>query len=397
MVSQFEYTDGSVIAAVAILETPTPMEDENPQEVAFSEVGKIEDPPKGQTGRTTRDESEGVRQFLWSLRQNFVRELIPTLCGGFLGLVGLYLLSLAGFLDNGLNHIVTGVLLCGTIITLSKIFAIPTSSNAVTNQRSLARRYLHNQKGVSPMFTGLDVFMVYMFLTVFITVLAKSNSAEGAIFPVFVISRLFLGLTLTNLHTAWVHAVISMPTKKSIWQRIPGWREWLEILPVASLDIVLPNCINYLARVLLVSFRGMFFAALSNQARDKIPSTLATLGNIAFLTIPIVSQYLASIFTGALYVRAAASILPDNDQSVVPFDRSFGVRAKNETHCLSILDAFSTIKVQNWYRYLKIGWEVFIYEIVWAGFFILLIALELYYWAPCTAVDLLVLLVPREF
>lgn len=99
----------------------------------------------------------------------------------------------------------------------------------------------------------------------------------------------------------------------------------------------------------------MSFAALSNQARERIPSTLATSGNIAFLTIPIVSEYLASIFTGALYVRVAASMLPDNDQSVVLFDRSFGVQAKNETHCLSIPDAFGTMKVQNWYRFLKIG------------------------------------------
>ena len=90
-----------------------------------------------------------------------------------------------------------------------------------------------------------------------------------------------------------------------------------------------------------------------------------------------------------MYVRVAASMLPENEQTVVPFDRSFGGRAKNGTRCLSILDAFRTMKVQNWYRYLKNGWEVLIREYVWVCFSIIVIAMELYLWAPCTAVDLL--------
>jgi hypothetical protein len=40
-------------------------------------------PSTGRSGRTTRDESENAREFLWSLRHNSIRELFPTLCGGF--------------------------------------------------------------------------------------------------------------------------------------------------------------------------------------------------------------------------------------------------------------------------------------------------------------------------
>jgi hypothetical protein len=292
---------------------------------------------------------------------------------------------------------IPGLVFWFAIGIIGKMFAIPTSFNAVTSQRSLARRLLHTEGEIWPIFIGLDIFMVYMLMTVVIMVPAKSNYTGEVTFPVLIISRLFLGLTLTNLHTAWVHTVISKPTKKSIWQKIPGWRKWLEILPVASLDIVLPNCVYYLAKALLVSFRGVVFASLGDQDYENIPSALTTCGSVAFVTIPIVSKYLVSLFTRVLYVRVAASMLPDNDQSIVPFDRSFGGRANNETHRLSILDAFRTMKVQNWYRYLKIVWEVLMYEISWLCPFIIVIAMELYYWAPDTAIDLLVLLVPKDF
>ena len=397
MVSQFEYKDGSVIATLAILETPNPINAENPQAIALSEVGQVQGPSKDPSGKPTRDESEDSRKFFWILRQNFVQGLIHTLCGSFLGLTGLYFLSVAGFIDMNLNNNLGCLLLPFAMTFTSNIFATPTSSNAVTSQRNFAHRHLLNERASWFNFTGLDVFMVYMLLTVGIMALANSIFAqEGAAFPVFVIFRLSLGLTLTNLHTGWIHTIISKPTGKTIWQRIPGWREWLKILPVASLDIVLPICVHYLATILLVSFSGMLFAALSNQTCEKIPSTLATCGNIAFLIIPIASEYLASIFTGALYVRVAASMLPYNDQSVVPFDRSFGGRATSEAHCLSILDAFRTMKVQNWYRYLKIVWEVFLIDYLWVCLSIVVIVVELYYWAPCTALNLLVLLAPID-
>jgi hypothetical protein len=295
------------------------------------------------------------------------------------------------------SNSIPGLVFLLAIGIIGKMFATLTSFNAVTSQQSLARRLLQAEGEIWSVFIGLDIFMIYMFMTAVIMVSSKSNYTGEVTFLVLIISRLFVGLTLTNLHTTWVHTVISKPTKKSIWQRIPSWRKWIEILPVASLDIVLPNCVYYLAKVLLVSFHGVFFAALGNQAYENMPSSLTTSGKIAFVTIPILSKSLVSLFTRVLYVRVAASMLPDNDQSIVPFDRSFGGRANNETHCLSIPDAFRTMKVQNWYRYLKIVWEMLMYEISWLCPFIIVIAMELYYWVPDTAIDLLVLLVPKDF
>lgn len=380
-----------MISALAILETPDPT---NSQNGASSEDGQVEGPPAAQRDIITTPESENTWQFLWSLRQHFVQDLIRLLCGTFLGLAGCYFLSLAGIVDMTPDNIL-GFLPSFTIAVMGKMFAIPTSFNAITSQRSVARRHLHTEGGIKPVFIGLDIFIVYMLMTIVITALAKSVYKEETTFSVFILSRLVLGLTLTNLHTAWVHAVISKPTKKSLWERIPGWRKWLKILPVASLDIFLPICVHHLVKNLLIFFRGVLFAALGNQTGEN-HSALATWGKITFLAIPVVSEFLISLFTRVLYVKVAASMLPENEQSIVPFDRSFGGRANNETHCLSILDAFGTMKVQNCYRYLKIVWEVFMYGISWFCPFIIVILIELYYWAPDTVIDLIILFVPAE-
>ncbi|CRL19466.1 unnamed protein product [Penicillium camemberti] len=75
-------------------------------------------------------------------------------------------------------------------------------------------------------------------------------------------------------------------------------------------------------------------------------------------------------------------MLPDDDESVVTFDRRFGGRAgNNKTHCHTIIDAFRTMALQNWYRYLKIVWEMCCYEYLGIVFFGIVIAIQISFWA----------------
>ncbi|KAJ5957491.1 hypothetical protein N7501_011770 [Penicillium viridicatum] len=370
--SVFEYTDGSVIAALAVLETPTSINASHPQQVS----DKVENSRVDQSHVTPRDGPEDTRQFIWNLRQKFLWDVIPCLGGGLLMLASLYLISLVEFIGLNFNigHGIAMYLITGFLMMRS-IFSIKPGSNAFTNQRSLARRHLHSQKGSWSIYPGLNVFLVYILVTFLIIIPARPIFAqEGHNLFVSTLSRLLFGLLLTNLHTAWVHAVISKPSKKSIWQRLPGRREWIAMIPAASLDIVLPNCVYHLTE--------KFGVSMGHQAFGELHFSQEKLGSIAFLTIAVVFEYLASIFTRAIYIRVAASMLPDDDEPVVPFDRSFGGRAgNNETHCLTIIDAFRTMALQNWYRYLKTIWEVFCYEYLGIVFFGIAIAIQMSFWA----------------
>lgn len=274
------------------------------------------------------------------------------------------------------------------IASISGISVAPRGSNAVTHQRGLARQHLQKQ-GYRALFTGLDVFLVYMLLTAVILALFNTYFATVTRFPTFIIYKLCAGLLLTNIHTAWIHTVISKPTGKSIWETIPGWRDWLGTLPVASLDIVLPSCVYYVTDLLLASLRGM---PVANRVAELIPADLAPLGSIAFLLLPVVLESLVSAWTRGIYVKVAASILPSDAELVVPFDRSFGSQARDGGGYPSILDASKAIKLQNWHRYVRVLVETFLYETPGLGLFILVLAAELYFWAPpCTTVELLAL------
>lgn len=369
-----------MIAALAVLETPTSTNDSHPEKVGISEVDKDENCRVDQRDITSRDIPEDIpedtRQFLGSLRQKFLWEVIPCLGTGLLMLASLYLIPPVDFIGLNFNkgHGITIYLTIG-FLTMRSIFSITPGSNAFTNQRSLARRHLQSQKGPWSIYPGLNVFLVYILATALVIILARPIFAEeGPNLFVSIFSRLFFGLLLTNLHTAWVHAVISKPSTKSIWQRLPGWREWIAMIPAASLDLVLPNCVYHLTK--------RFGVFMGHQAFGELPSSEEKLGSIAFLAIAVVFEYLTSIFTRVIYIRVAASMIPDDDQSVVPFDRSFGGRAGNNgTHCLTIIDAFRTMALQNWYRYLKIVWEVFCYEYLGMVFFGIAIAIQMSFWA----------------
>lgn len=274
------------------------------------------------------------------------------------------------------------------IASISGISVAPRGSSAVTHQRSLARQHLQKQ-GYRALFTGLDMFFVYMLLTVVILALFNSYSATVTRFPTFTIYKLCAGLLLTNIHTAWIHTVISKPMGKSIWERIPGWRGWLGTLPVASLDILLPSCVYYLTDLLLESLRDM---PVANRVAELIPAELAPLGSIYFLLFPVVLESLVSVWTRGIYVKVAASMLPNDAETVVPLDRSYGSRARQDGTYSSILDASRAIKLQNWHRYVRVLVETFLYETPGLGLFILVLAAELYFWAPpCTVMELLAL------
>lgn len=274
------------------------------------------------------------------------------------------------------------------LASISGISVAPRGSNAVTHQRSLARQHLQKQ-GYQALFTGLDMFLVYMFLTAMILTLFNSYFTTATRFPTFIIYKLCAGLVLTNIHTAWIHTVISKPTGKSIWERIPGWRDWLGTLPVASLDILLPSSAYYLTDLLLTSLRDM---PVANRVVELIPAELAPHGSIAFLLLPVVLESLVSVWTRGLYVKVAASMLPSDAEPVVPFDRGFGSRARQDGTYSSILDASRAIKLQNWHRYVRFLVETFLYETPALSLFILVLAAELYFWAPpCTVMELLAL------
>ena len=384
--------DGSVIAALAVLETPNRMNTDSSQKKDISEFENGGNDSIEQIGVYSEGVLDETKQFLRNSRQQFLWGVLSYFGGHIIALALSYVLHNTD--SSSFANYLQGVLLSSPgILVFSAMsigFSNAYSSNVITAERSVARRHLYNQGGFWSNYPGLNFFAIYMILAISITALATRFVANESLnFPALILTKLLVGLLLTNLHTAWVHAIISKPNKKSLCQRIPGWREWIGIMPAASVDLALPKCVYYSTHKLLAILPQNFLPIVDNQIHQELHSVLSTFKTFA-IYMPVALEFLTSILTRAIYIRVAASMLPDDDESIIPFDPSFGGRARNnETLCLSILDAIKTMRLQNWHHYRRIVREVLQYEFPFFFLFIIAIALEFYFEEPCTFGDLL--------
>lgn len=240
-------------------------------------------------------------------------------------------------------------------------------------RRSFGRRTLYSRGNFLCNFPGLDFFAVYMVLALLPMALATHLDGNGSLSsPVLILTKILVGLLLTNIQTAWIHAIITKPSKRSFWERTPGYQGWIHIMPATFFDLTLPICAYYLTKQLLVY--------LSDLGRfDLTPCPL-----------PLVMELLTSVLTRAIYIRVAASLLPSNEETIIALDPDIQGRDKsNASHHLGIIDAFRSISMQNWHYYRNVIRSVVSLELAFLFPFIVTLGLEFYFERPCTVPELL--------
>lgn len=173
-----------------------------------------------------------------------------------------------------------------------------------------------------------------------------------------------LSVLLANLQLAWVHIVVSKPSDKRFYQRIPGWKSWVQIAPVAAFENITISTAFYLP-LLMVQWFGGWDAFVESTSSTASPAS--AMGQVwAMTVIPSILSYLVSIPVQAIFVRVAASMLPEEDEAIVPFDRSFGGRVVpailGGSGRLSIADAWRTFDRAARGRYLKVIGKVLLMQ-----------------------------------
>ncbi|KAH8690810.1 hypothetical protein BGW36DRAFT_389370 [Talaromyces proteolyticus] len=200
-------------------------------------------------------------------------------------------------------------------------------------------------------FRGIGIFALYMVATAVLILpiggfFALTLGSTGVFFAIFLV-----GVMLINLEVAWIHTMISRPSQKSLWSRIPAFRKaWVKLAPAAFLQS--------LAGQLVLS--ALFFLY------KKLPQT----GNSATLLIAIGWSILCILINtfvtmsiSVVFIRIAASMLPEDEEAIVPFDRTFGhlnpevsVQAK-----FGVVDAVRSVDWNSMKRLLKVmGWYFFL-------------------------------------
>lgn len=242
--------------------------------------------------------------------------------------------------------------------------AANTQGRPVTNTLRTAIRHLRACAGPWFRFRGASTFIVHQF----------SESILVSLFCVYsdsivnlLVARLIVSVLLANLRLAWVHIVISAPSPKRWYQRIPGFRAWRQIAPVIALQNLAVCSAFYIPLGLFTLFKTS-----DGDVVWLFDGNMPAKHSICRIAVPLIASILLGIVVAipadAIFVRVAASMLPEEYESIVPFDRSFGGKVVpailGGSGRVSVADAWRTFDRAARVRFLKVNAKVYAIEAV---------------------------------
>lgn len=130
---------------------------------------------------------------------------------------------------------------------------------------------------------------------------------------------------LANLQVLWVHIVITKPSRKFLFQQLPSLNCWLRVIPIALLEVILRRLavpITLFLELYLIHALGMIDI---NQDLDNSQAA----GHVYALAAlaPRLVEFWLALPARIIFVRIAASMVPDDDELIVPLDPQLKVGA----------------------------------------------------------------------
>jgi hypothetical protein len=217
----------------------------------------------------------------------------------------------------------------------------------VTSKLRTTIKHLRARAGFWSGFRGLAMYLSYGLARGIISGFLPSGSFITQFFVQSILSVL-----LSTWQMAWVHIVISEPSPKRFYQRIPSYRTWIKIAPAAALADIL-TAAGFFIPMAIASFAGWI-----DSNNDNEPSLVVACRYMMVMGVPALFAFLISIPARVIFVRVAASMLPEEDETIVPFDRSFGGKVQPQivggSGHIGLLDAWTTFDWAARVRFAKV-------------------------------------------
>lgn len=124
----------------------------------------------------------------------------------------------------------------------------------------------------------------------------------------------------------WIHVIISEPSEKRWYHRIPRpfLRTWKKIAPAVAIWSVTSQAVTILPLLVTGSF-GVLARLRDPDYNPGMKDAYAGTGQLFFaMLLTVALAILLQIPATVAMVRVAASMLPEEDETIVPFDRTFG-------------------------------------------------------------------------
>ena len=222
----------------------------------------------------------------------------------------------------------------------------------ITAKFRITIRHLRARAGWLSRFRGLHVKLIYhaiqfALVELYIRALDVRTPFYRGLISVFITT------CLCRIDAGWTHVVISEPSSKSWFSRMPSRK--------FSKKLVLPTLMWALAQQFSLHFPMAVYKIY--QDSDVLPSDKKNI----FMTVSMLLSFFAVAlvifpFTVALK-RVQASILPEEEETIVPFDRTFGGKVVPEilggSGKINMRDAWKTFDWNSRIRLMKVYAKVF--------------------------------------
>ncbi|KAJ5538901.1 hypothetical protein N7494_008380 [Penicillium frequentans] len=247
----------------------------------------------------------------------------------------------------------------------------------ITSKLRTTVKHLRARAGFWSRFRGLSMFMTWTMARGFLSAIipVPSSSFIGQFFV-----QSLVGILLSGLQMTWVWIVITEPSPKRFYQRIPSYRTWIKVAPAALLEDALTAAAFFLPMA-VAQFAGAF-----NITPGK-DNTLADMCRwLAVTTVPAILAFLVTVPARVIFVRVAASMLPEDQETIVPFDRSFGGKVQpaivGGSGKIGLLDAWKTFDWASRVRFVKVILKTFAMEMAVGALAALVLGGQLFYMMP---------------
>ncbi|KAJ5116979.1 hypothetical protein N7456_001327 [Penicillium angulare] len=247
----------------------------------------------------------------------------------------------------------------------------------ITSKLRTTIKHLRSRAGFWSRFRGFSMYMSWMFVRSFLSALVPipTGSFIGQFF-----AQSFISVLLCTWQMAWVHIVITEPSPKRFYQRIPNYRTWIKIAPAAVLEDVLTAAAFFLPMA-IAKFSGAFYLSAGPEGTMKDICRW-----VGVTTIPALLAFLITIPARVIFVRVAASMLSEDEETIVPFDRSFGGKVQPEilggSGKIGLMEAWTTFEWSSRVRLVKIMAKTFAMEVAVGVFAVIVLGIQLFIMMP---------------
>ncbi|KHN98108.1 uncharacterized protein MAM_03869 [Metarhizium album ARSEF 1941] len=231
----------------------------------------------------------------------------------------------------------------------------------VTSSFRAVNRLLMANGGVLANFRGFFCFLAQLFLTSILV-----GIFTGTLGRYFVpVATLLASLALVQYSTAWVHIIISEPSHLHFWSRLPPFRRTFEATWKA---VTIFWFASEVARFLPISVALILRLKMPKAAYNE-PVDMDALGagfvvkSVIVTVVTIVTSVFVVIPAYVVLVRVQASLLPVEQSTIIPFDRSFDGKVEPEIvggkGYATVSDAWTTFSKTAWRRLLILYVKMF--------------------------------------